>query len=193
MRKAKAYILFYVERSCQVASDKTATNSTATNKPAVDTAAADGVSVSSEAATQDEAVGDTVATDRVLTDVSASHMVTLDGKASDNATLENVSKHMAALDEADTASAEAAADSDTSDKTATEEAGQAIQMVAQWFLRRRRQLLTLFGLHLSHVSHSAWLLIFTFKYMCNYFVFKTCMTASCIICCLIFFFFFVVV
>uniref|UniRef100_A0A3B4U1W5 Ubiquitin carboxyl-terminal hydrolase n=1 Tax=Seriola dumerili TaxID=41447 RepID=A0A3B4U1W5_SERDU len=124
VRKAKAYILFYVERTVQVASDQTATNSTATNKPAVDTAAVD--SVSSEAVAQDMAAADTVATDSVLMDTSA-----MDEKAPDSATLENVGKDMAALDEADIASVEAAADRDTSDKAATEGASQAIQTVAQ--------------------------------------------------------------
>lgn len=56
VRKAKAYILFYV------ASDKNTTNSTATDKPAADNTAPD--SVSSEAVAQDEVVADTVAADK---------------------------------------------------------------------------------------------------------------------------------
>lgn len=44
VKKAKAYILFYVERAEQVASEKPATKSTATNKPAVETASTDSVS-----------------------------------------------------------------------------------------------------------------------------------------------------
>lgn len=126
VRKAKAYILFYVERTGQVAGDKTATNSTPAKPPAVDTVTVGGVS--SEAVAQDK-----VATNSVLVDAAASHMVTLDEKAPDNATLEIVGNDMAALDEADTASVEAATDMDTSDKATTEEASQAIQTVGQWF------------------------------------------------------------
>ena len=129
VRKAKAYILFYVERTVQVASDKTAANSTVTNKPAVDMAAMD--SVSTEAVDQIKVTADTVATDSIFVAAAASHMVTLDEKAPGNATLENVGKDMASLADADTASAEAATDRDTSDKAATEEASQAIQTVAQ--------------------------------------------------------------
>lgn len=44
VRKAKAYILFYVERAEQVASEKPATKSTATDNPAVETASMDSVS-----------------------------------------------------------------------------------------------------------------------------------------------------
>ncbi|XP_070763489.1 ubiquitin carboxyl-terminal hydrolase 3 isoform X3 [Enoplosus armatus] len=119
VRKAKAYILFYVERTGQVASDKTATNSTATNKPAVGTAAMD--SVSSEVVAQDQVAADTVATDMVLMEVAAA----------DNAALENVGEDMAELHNADAASMEAATDRDTSDKAATEEGSQATQAVAQ--------------------------------------------------------------
>uniref|UniRef100_A0A671UP67 Ubiquitin carboxyl-terminal hydrolase n=1 Tax=Sparus aurata TaxID=8175 RepID=A0A671UP67_SPAAU len=122
--KAKAYILFYVERTEQGASDKSATDSTATNKPAVDSAAVD--RVSSEAVAQD-----TVATDVLLLDVAASHMNALDVAAPDNAVLGNESEDMAELHNADTASMEAAPDRDTSEKAATEEASQAIQAVAQ--------------------------------------------------------------
>uniref|UniRef100_A0A8C9ZID9 Ubiquitin carboxyl-terminal hydrolase n=1 Tax=Sander lucioperca TaxID=283035 RepID=A0A8C9ZID9_SANLU len=125
VRKAKAYILFYVERTEQGASDKTARN-----KPAVDTAAMD--SGPSEADAQDKAAAaDTVATDMVLMDVPASHMNTQDVAAPDNAALENVGEDMTELHKADTASVEAATDRDTSDKAAREEASQAIQAVAQ--------------------------------------------------------------
>eukprot|EP00064_Thunnus_orientalis_P000357 superscaffoldBa00000018_g357 len=124
VRKAKAYILFYVERTDQVASDKTATNSTAavTVKPAVDAAAAD--TVSSEVVAQDKVASDPMATDSVLMDVAAP----------DNAALENVGKAMVALDEAGTeriGSVNAATDRDTSDTAATEDASQAIQAAAQ--------------------------------------------------------------
>ncbi|XP_073328997.1 ubiquitin carboxyl-terminal hydrolase 3 [Pagrus major] len=124
VRKAKAYILFYVERTEQGASDKSATDSTATNKPAVDPATVD--SVSSEVVAQD-----TVATDMVLLDVAASHMNTRDVAAPDNAALGNESEDMTELHNADTASVEASPDRDTSEKAATEEASQAIQAVAQ--------------------------------------------------------------
>lgn len=129
VRKAKAYILFYVERTEQVASDKSTTNSTATSKPAVDTAATD--SVSSDVAAQDEVAADTVATDTVLIDVAASHMNTLDVVAPGNAAVYNEGEDMPELRNADTASMEAATDRDTSDKAATQEASQAIQAVAQ--------------------------------------------------------------
>uniref|UniRef100_A0AAQ5XJ29 Ubiquitin carboxyl-terminal hydrolase n=1 Tax=Amphiprion ocellaris TaxID=80972 RepID=A0AAQ5XJ29_AMPOC len=124
VRKAKAYILFYVERTGQVASDKIATS-----KPAVDTAAVD--SVSSETVSQGKVAADTAATDMVLMDVAATHMNILDEKAQDNCILEDVSKDMAAVDEADAVSEKAATDMDTSEKDAAEEACQAVQTVAQ--------------------------------------------------------------
>uniref|UniRef100_A0A3Q1ENV8 Ubiquitin carboxyl-terminal hydrolase n=1 Tax=Acanthochromis polyacanthus TaxID=80966 RepID=A0A3Q1ENV8_9TELE len=127
VRKAKAYILFYVERTGPVASDKIATS-----KPAVDTAAVD--SVSSETVSQGKVAADTAdtaPTDVVLMDVAATHMNILDEKAQENSTLEDVSKDMAAVDEADTVSEKAATDIDTSEKAATEEACQAVQTVAQ--------------------------------------------------------------
>lgn len=129
VRKAKAYILFYVERTEQVASDKSTTHSTASNKPAVETAAMDGVS--SEAVAQDKVAADTVATDMVLMDVAASHMNPLDVTAPGNAALYNEGEDMPELANADTATVEAATDRDTSDKAATQEASQAIQAVAQ--------------------------------------------------------------
>uniref|UniRef100_A0A7N6AKW4 Ubiquitin carboxyl-terminal hydrolase n=1 Tax=Anabas testudineus TaxID=64144 RepID=A0A7N6AKW4_ANATE len=124
VRKAKAYILFYVESTGEVAADQTATNSSSTNKPAVDSATTDGVS--SKAVSQDK-----VAADGVLMDAATSHMVTLDEEAPDNATLKIVGNNMAALDEADITSVEAATDMDTSEKAATEEASQALQTVGQ--------------------------------------------------------------
>uniref|UniRef100_A0A7N9ALC3 ubiquitinyl hydrolase 1 n=1 Tax=Mastacembelus armatus TaxID=205130 RepID=A0A7N9ALC3_9TELE len=126
VKKAKAYILFYVEKSGELASDKTATNSTATNKPAVDTASTN--SVSSEAPSQDKV---TVATDSVLMDAAASHVVTLDRNVKGNPTMETVGKDMAALDEADTVLVKAAINTDTSDKAAAEEADQDLQTVGQ--------------------------------------------------------------
>lgn len=145
VKKAKAYILFYVESTGQVTADKTATNSTSTIKPAVDSAAMDGVS--SEVVAQDK-----VATHSVLMDAAASHMVTLDDKAPDNTSLEIVGSDMAAVDEADVASVKTATDMDTSDKAATEEACQAVQTVGQWICQTASdQLLTLFWLHLNHI------------------------------------------
>ncbi|KAM9855061.1 ubiquitin carboxyl-terminal hydrolase 3 [Aulostomus maculatus] len=107
VRKAKAYILFYVERMEQVAS-----HSAATCKAAVETAARDRVSV------------EAVITDGALMDV----------EAPDNAASENVSKETATLDEADPETlgpVMAAADRDTSDQAAAEDAGQAVHAVAQ--------------------------------------------------------------
>nr|XP_020475070.1 ubiquitin carboxyl-terminal hydrolase 3 isoform X2 [Monopterus albus] len=66
VRKAKAYILFYVERTDQLASDHSGTN-----KPAVDTAATD--CVSSEAISQDKVAADSVATDSFDGSSSVTH------------------------------------------------------------------------------------------------------------------------
>lgn len=146
VKKAKAYILFYVESTGQVAAaDKTATYSTSTNKPAVDSAAMDGVSA--EVDSQDK-----VATHSVLGDAAASHMATLDDKGSDNASMEIAGSDMAAIDEADIASVKAATAMDTSDKAATEEASQAVQTVAQWICQNSSdQLLAIVRLHLNHI------------------------------------------
>lgn len=124
VRKAKAYILFYVERTGQVPSDTSASNSTATNKPAVDVAAVD--SVSPEIVSQDTVVADTVATDMDFADAASSHGDVVGEKEE-----EDVNKDMATLAEGDTVSVKAAADADTSDKAATEESHQALQTVAQ--------------------------------------------------------------
>ncbi|CAI5664144.1 unnamed protein product [Oreochromis niloticus] len=124
VRKAKAYILFYVERTGQVPSDTSASNSTATNKPAVDAAAVD--SVSPEIVSQDTVVADTVATDMDFADAASSHGDVVGEKEE-----EDVNKDMATLAEGDTVSVKAAADADTSDKAATEESHQALQTVAQ--------------------------------------------------------------
>lgn len=124
VRKAKAYILFYVERTGQVPSDTSASNSTATNKPAVDAAAVD--SVSPEIVSQDTVVADTVATDLDFADAASSHEDVAGEKEE-----VDVNKDMATLAEGDTVSVKAAADADTSDKAATEESPQALQTVAQ--------------------------------------------------------------
>lgn len=147
VRKAKAYILFYVEKAGeeQVLSDK----------PAMDTAAMD--HICPEAAAQDKAAADGVATDMVLTDVASSHVHAADVAATDHAALENEGEDMAAPHDADKASAQAATDSDTSDKSRTEEASQAIQAVAQWSCQTASdQHATPFWLHLSYISHLAW-------------------------------------
>lgn len=116
VRKAKAYILFYVEKAGeeQVVSDK----------PAVD-------NICPEAAAPDKVSADDVATDMVLTDAASSRVHAADVAATDNAALENEGEDMAAPHDADKASAQAATDSDTSDESRTEEASQAIQAVAQ--------------------------------------------------------------
>lgn len=119
VRKAKAYILFYVERAEQVASDKPATN-----PPAVDAKAADCVA-------QDAPAGDGVATNIVLTDVASSHNNSLDVEATDKAILENEGEVVAALCDADVASVQGTTEKHTSDKAGTEEASQAIQAVAK--------------------------------------------------------------
>lgn len=113
VRKAKAYILFYVERTGQVASEKT------DSKPDAETVDKD--SGPSEAVAQDK-----VAADMVLMDAAVSHMKTEDLAAPDNAAaLENVGEEMAEM-----ASIEPATHN-TSHKAASEEASQAIQAVAQ--------------------------------------------------------------
>ncbi|CAJ1056652.1 ubiquitin carboxyl-terminal hydrolase 3 [Xyrichtys novacula] len=123
VRKAKAYILFYVERTDQVASDKTATNSTATERHAVDSV--------STVVCQEKVAGDAASTDTDLTNAGAPHKDTPDVPALDNAALENVGEDVAELHKADAALMEPATDSDTSEKAATEEASQAIHTVAQ--------------------------------------------------------------
>ncbi|XP_071392377.1 ubiquitin carboxyl-terminal hydrolase 3 isoform X2 [Centroberyx affinis] len=127
VRKAKAYILFYVARP-----DKTATD-----REALDTAAAD--RATREIVAQDKVAVDTVATDRALPDVPASHMGTLSTVAPDEAALEKVGDDVAALDEADLeemAPQKVQTDRDTSDqgasdRAAAENASPAIQAAAQ--------------------------------------------------------------
>ncbi|XP_061577787.1 ubiquitin carboxyl-terminal hydrolase 3 [Cololabis saira] len=119
LRKAKAYILFYVERTGQ-ASDKVATDSTATRAADVNTAATDGVSA--EVASQDNCAADA---EVGLTDGATTHMDTSDEEAQ-----EDVCKDMAALNEAETPSGGAAADGESSEQTGTEETLKALQTVA---------------------------------------------------------------
>ncbi|XP_029010369.1 ubiquitin carboxyl-terminal hydrolase 3 isoform X2 [Betta splendens] len=123
VRKAKAYILFYVERTGQGPGDRTATNSTPARPAAADTAPTG--SASSGAVALDK-----VATNSVLMDAAASQMVTLNEKAPDNATPQSAGGDRAAPEQAATASV-AAADMDTSDKAAPGEASQAAQTVGQ--------------------------------------------------------------
>lgn len=110
MKKAKAYILFYVESTDQVSSDRT-------SKPHSDKEAMD--SVSAEAAPQETDAADLL-THSALMDAAASPHVT-----SDNARVASVGRDVALLDEADVAPVEDAADIETS-----EEASQAPQTVA---------------------------------------------------------------
>lgn len=122
VRKAKAYILFYVERTGQVPSDTSASNSTAASKPAADTAAVD--SVSSEVVSQDKVVAETAATELDLVAAEgATHRDVEDEEVGGD-----VSKDIATPAGA---SVKAAADADTSDKAATEESHQTAQTVAQ--------------------------------------------------------------
>lgn len=110
VRKAKAYILFYVERTGPVVVDKLF--STATSPPDVDAAATAGVL--SEAVSQDNVTADTDATEMELTDGAATQM-----DASDERGQENAGVNTAALTEADE---EAVTDRDTSEETGSEEA-----------------------------------------------------------------------
>ncbi|XP_056271657.1 ubiquitin carboxyl-terminal hydrolase 3 isoform X2 [Pseudoliparis swirei] len=90
VRKAKAYILFYVERTGRAASDKPAPN-----KPAVDSGPSD----------------------VVMIDVPASHMNTQDVEAPDEAAaLDSVGEDVAELHKANVASMDAATESDTSEE-----------------------------------------------------------------------------
>jgi len=90
VRKAKAYILFYVERTGREASDKPAPN-----KPAVDSGPSD----------------------VVMIDVPASHMNTQDVEAPDEAAaLDSVGEDVAELHKANVASMDAATESDTSEE-----------------------------------------------------------------------------
>lgn len=112
VRKAKAYILFYVERAERVASGAAAAR-----------LAAD--------VTQDTAAGDEVPTGLVLVDMESPHSDTADAAAADAAAPEKECEGAAALREADQGSAPAAAHSDTSAEAGVEETSQAMQTVAQ--------------------------------------------------------------
>lgn len=134
VRKAKAYILFYVERAEQVASDDPAATSPATE------------------VTQDTAEGHKDPAGLDLMDTESLHSDTLDAAAS-----ENESQGEVGLREADAGSAPAVAHSDTSEEAGVEETSQAIQTVAQWFCQTAsKQPVTPFRLHLEFVSHVAW-------------------------------------
>lgn len=114
VRKAKAYILFYVERAEQAAPGNAAT----TTRPATEV-------------TQDTAAGDNVPPGSVLMDIESPRSDTLDAAAADTAASENECEGAAALREADGGSAPAAAHSDTSAEAGVEETSQAVQTVAQ--------------------------------------------------------------
>lgn len=115
VRKAKAYILFYVERAEQAASDDPA----AARPPAE--------------VTQDTTAGDKDPTGLALTNMESPHSDASDAAVADTAASECGREGAAALSEADAGSATAAANSDTSEEAGVEETSQAIQTVAQWF------------------------------------------------------------
>lgn len=109
VRKAKAYILFYVERAEQASLDV----------PATATPTAE--------VTRDTAVGDKDPTGLVLMDTGSPHCNALDAAAADTAASE--CEGAAALPEADAGSVPA--HSDTSEEAGIEGTSQAIQAVAQ--------------------------------------------------------------
>ncbi|XP_029697509.1 ubiquitin carboxyl-terminal hydrolase 3 isoform X2 [Takifugu rubripes] len=113
VRKAKAYILFYVERAEQAASDHPA----ATRPPAE--------------VTQDTTAGDKDPTGLALMNMESPHSDASDVAVADTAVSECGREGAAALSEADAGSATAAANSDTSEEAGVEETSQAIQTVAQ--------------------------------------------------------------
>ncbi|XP_056908123.1 ubiquitin carboxyl-terminal hydrolase 3 isoform X1 [Takifugu flavidus] len=113
VRKAKAYILFYVERAEQAASDDPA----ATRPPAE--------------VTQDTTAGDKDPTGLALMNMESPHSDASDVAVADTAVSERGREGAAALSEADAGSATAAANSDTSEEAGVEETSQAIQTVAQ--------------------------------------------------------------
>uniref|UniRef100_A0A3P9II49 Ubiquitin carboxyl-terminal hydrolase n=1 Tax=Oryzias latipes TaxID=8090 RepID=A0A3P9II49_ORYLA len=76
VRKAKAYILFYVERTAEVPSDKVAADGAATGVPDVDEAPTH--SVSFEMTPQANSAADSAQTDMALTDATAAHIDTLE-------------------------------------------------------------------------------------------------------------------
>ncbi|XP_075996265.1 ubiquitin carboxyl-terminal hydrolase 3 [Genypterus blacodes] len=104
VRKAKAYILFYVE----------STEQSASNSPAMDTTATDGVSL--------EAQEETAA--HTATPGAESPRDAAEGNAEDG----TAEMHEAATEAMDQ---EATADSDTSEQAATEDGSQAVQALAQ--------------------------------------------------------------
>lgn len=115
VRKAKAYILFYVERAEQAVS-----GDPATARPAADV-------------TQDTAAGAKDPTGLALMDKESPHSHALDVTATDTAVSESGREGAAAPRESDAGSTSAAANSDTSEEAGVEETSQAIQTVAQWF------------------------------------------------------------
>uniref|UniRef100_A0A673CM50 ubiquitinyl hydrolase 1 n=1 Tax=Sphaeramia orbicularis TaxID=375764 RepID=A0A673CM50_9TELE len=116
VRKAKAYILFYVERTGQMDSDETATKNTATDKPGVEATAVNSVSSN---VVQDQVAPNTKEAHGLFKDVAALHVVKLDPAAP-----LNVADDVAEM-------ATAVTDRDTSDMTPAEDATQTIHTVAQ--------------------------------------------------------------
>lgn len=112
VKKAKAYILFYVERTGQVALDKIPSDSTSAIQPEVDTAATD--CVSAEIVTQeDQAPADA---EIVLMD-GAAEQTDIPGDKEGGVASVNI----ASLNKTTMVSAEAAADEEISEQTVTEE------------------------------------------------------------------------
>lgn len=112
VKKAKAYILFYIERTGQVALEKVPTDNTATTRPDLDTPATD--CISPDIISQDEVAGEA---EMVLMAGAATQESILDEKSE-----EDVSISTAPIKEEATVSDEAAADRDTSEQSGTEEA-----------------------------------------------------------------------
>ncbi|XP_015256237.1 PREDICTED: ubiquitin carboxyl-terminal hydrolase 3 [Cyprinodon variegatus] len=112
VKKAKAYILFYVERTGQVALDKIPSDSTSAIQPEVDTAATD--CVSAEIVTQeDQAPADA---EIVLMD-GAAEQTDIPGDKEGGVASVNI----ASLNKTTMVSAEAAADEEISEQTVMEE------------------------------------------------------------------------
>lgn len=116
VRKAKAYILFYVERTAEAPSDAVAADGEATGNPDVD--AAPTHSVSFETTPQTESAADTAQTDMALMDGTDTHIDTWVEKPQ-----EDSCQDMAALKEAPT-------DEASLDQTGTEDTLQVLQTVA---------------------------------------------------------------
>lgn len=117
VKKAKAYILFYVERTGQVALEKVPTDNTATTRPDVDTPATD--CISPDVISQDEVAGkaEVGSMDGAATQAAATQASILDEKSE-----KDVSINTAPMKEATTVPDEGAADRDTSEQTGMEEA-----------------------------------------------------------------------